>query len=331
MSRNTEFAFNQQLARIAVGGYDDVQEIRRRQMDRVRDLIRKKREGIPFDRTEDEKEDEDRSRGEYADENLPEMLEEMVDNGTLTDEEKRYVDRMLSTAETAAEMENEYESVMRLVEGEPIYSEYLSNVYGIGTVLAARLFHKFGYCVGVKKVSQIWSYSGMAPGNDTLKSGEKAGFDPEAKKLAWLCADRMIMQGSNSMYKTEFYDPYKAEQVRRMNESGCRYCGESAFDHSKDGCEQFRRVAGGDAEFDNSMFDLPDGCPDNATPPWNDGHSDARARRYMAKKFLKHYLVIARDIKGLETPDEWVLEHGGHHKDEQSFENAMHARRVLSD
>lgn len=40
--------FNQNLARIAVGAYDDAQKVRTAMMNRVRDIVRKTNEDIPF-------------------------------------------------------------------------------------------------------------------------------------------------------------------------------------------------------------------------------------------------------------------------------------------
>ena len=43
------------IARIGVGAYYDYQEVRKSMMNRVRDLVRKKEENIPFDEPEPEK------------------------------------------------------------------------------------------------------------------------------------------------------------------------------------------------------------------------------------------------------------------------------------
>lgn len=289
--------FDQQLARIAVGGYDDAQEIRTATMNRVRDVIRKKNEGIPFDAVEDEKDDRDYD-DKYADDELADLIDEMLAAGRLTDREYSYLADMLETANIASELEAQYKNVMRVVEAEPIYTEWLDNVNGVSVTLTARLIHAFGYCEDFSRVSNLWSYSGYAPGQKRER-GEQLNYSPDAKKLGWLVADSFIKQGDRSKYRTKFYDPYKSKQMRRM---------ERAEDMT-------------DAQLNEKPW----------TPPESKGHADARARRYVAKKFLKHYWAIARDMAGEDVPDEWVITHGGHEKETHTFENPFHAKRVLSD
>lgn len=290
-------AFNQQLARIAVGAYDDSQDVRKAMMNRVRDVVRKRNEGIPFDAVEEEKEDKSYD-AKYQDDNLMGLVEEMHERGDFTDDEFSYLEKMLEAGQASARVENRYQDIMRITEAEPIYTEWLANVYGVSYTLTARLIHRFGYCEDFDRVSNMWSYSGLAPGQKR-KRGEKLGYSPQAKTLAWNVADCMIKQGDRSRYRTEFYDPYKKKQVRRMN-------------RAEDMTE---------AELESVKW----------TPPESQGHADNRARRYLSKKFLKHYWAIARDLKGLDTPDEWVIAHGGHEKETDTFENPFHAQRVLSD
>lgn len=295
--QSTGSKFDRQLARIAVGAYDDAQDVRTAMMNRIRDLVRKRNEGIPFDEVEDEKEDPNYDN-KYQDENLPELIEAMNTSGKLSDREYEYLQEMLKAGLEGQRIENQYKSVMAITEAEPIFHEWLKHVYGVSTTLTARLIHRFGYCEDFDRVSELWSYSGLAPGQSRTK-GEKLGYDPQAKTLAWLVADRMIMQGEDSRYKIEFYDPYKRKQLRRMNR---------AEDMTT-------------AELESVEW----------TPPESRGHADNRARRYLAKKFLKHYWAIARDLQGLETPAEWVITHGGHEEQTDTFENPFHAKKVITD
>lgn len=324
-SNNTGTTFDRNLARIAAGAYDDAQDVRKAMMNRVRDVVRKKNEGIPFDAVEDEK-DADDFDSKYDDDNLPELIVEMQQEGRLTDREFEYLQRMLETYRSALSIENQYEDVMAIAKAEPIFSEWLTNVYGVSAVLTAKLIHRFGYCEEFDRVSQIWSYAGLAPGQKRTQ-GEKLGYDPQAKTLLWNVAQSMIYQGENSRYKTEFYDPYKAKQVERMENSRCANCGEPTPEHDPDGdvrrCEDGTAVTLGDFEIV--------GYDGDGTPPWQQGHADARARRYLMKKFIKHYWYIGRDLQGLDVPDEWVVTHGGHEKRTDTFENPAHARRVLAD
>lgn len=287
--------FNQNLARIAVGAYDDAQDVRTAMMNRVRDIVRKKNEGIAFDEKEEEKDNKDYDK-KYKDENLPDLIDKMLDEDKLTDREHKYLENMLEAGKTGDKLENQYKDVMAIVKKEPIYKEWLQHVKGVSTVLTARLIQKFSYCEDFDRVSNLWSYSGMAPGQKR-KKGEQSHFDVKAKTLAWLVADRIIMQGDRSYYKTNFYDPYKEKQIRRM-------------DMAEDMTEK---------QLEKKKW----------TPPKSQGHAHNRAVRYLAKKFLKHYWAIARDIKGLELPDEWVVTHGGHEKSTDTFENPFYAKRSV--
>lgn len=57
------------------------------------------------------------------------------------------------------------------------------------------------------------------------------------------------------------------------------------------------------------------------SPPTSRGHAHSRAKRYMVKKFLKHYWIIARTLKNLEVTDPYMVRAGGHEKREDSPEN----------
>lgn len=327
--------FDRQIARTAVGAYDDAQDLRQASMNRVRDMVRKRNEDIPFDEVEEEKDDDDYSTM-YEDENLPELIGEMLSSGKLSPREHQYLDSMLTAAELAGKIEGHYQKMFRVVENEPIYGEYLDHVYGVSSTLTARLLHQFGYCEDFDRVSQLWSYSGWGP-RQRRERGRQLDFNPEAKQVAWMVSDCMIRCGSNSQYRTEFYEPYKEKQLRRL---------EAVEDLEEDVDYEVRRVAkidgeyvtveeGGDLDSDDEVhtklmtFYVDGGPIFEGSPPNSKGHADARARRYLAKKFLAHYWYAARQLQGLETPDEWILSHGGHEKREESFENPEYALGVL--
>lgn len=366
MSRRQSSPFDRAIARLAVGAYDDAQAVRTAMMNRVRDIIRKKNEDIPFDKVEEEK-DEDDYDSKYKDENLADIVEEMEEEGKLTEREREYLDRMLETASLGEEIEKRYKNVMEIVKREPVYTEWLDSVYGVSTVLTARLVHKYGYCEEFPKVSHVWSYSGLVPGQKPTR-GEKLDYDPDAKTLAWLVADRIIMQGDRSEYKKKFYDPYKEKQITRLerDEEGlcikcgereqvgtytadkweCNKCGqegygdESALRHQEIMSEKGESGHSPSFGTDTETLDV-DVCASCAeqvledggmfpTAPNARGHADTRARRYLAKKFLKHYWAITREIQGHEVPDEWIITHGGHDKEEDTFENPQYAKRAVN-
>lgn len=367
MAVNTGTTFDRQVARIAVGAYDDAQEVRIAMLNRVRDIVRKRNEDIPFDEVEEEKDSEEQTYDKkYQDENLPQLIDDMLEENKLTSREHTYLETMIDAGGAAAKIEEQYKQVMGITETEPIFTQWLTDVYGVSTILTARLIHKFGYCENFKRVGNLWSYSGLTPEKKRTR-GEQADFDPEAKTLGWLVADRIIMQGSNSLYKENFYDPYKEIQVARLErdkEDLCIKCGENPqagkFTVTSWECKMCGNAGVGDTsalrhqeimskERDEShsisfgtdpdtrevslCIDCAHSIVENGdripTPPETQGHADNRARRYLAKKFLKHYWAIGRDIRNLDTPDEWVLAYGGHKKETETFENPFYAKREV--
>lgn len=312
-------SFDHQIARIAVGAYDDAQSVRTSMMNRVRDIVRKKNEGIPFDAVEDEKAEEDRDYdAKYQDDNLPDLIDEMLEDGRLTPHEHEYLADMLEAAAMGENVEAQYQSLMAITENEPIYQEWLQHVYGVSTTLTARLLHQFGYCEDFEKVSNLWSYAGLAPGQ-TRTRGEQLNYSPQAKTLAWLVADRIIMTSHHAdrpQYKGHFFDPYKDKQLARMgrDEDGvCLMCGQREAVAPSDEpavCEE--------CWLDSEGQNIP-------SAPNSQGHADMRARRYLAKKVLKHYWYLARQMKDLPVPDEYVVAYGDHEKREDTWENPEYA------
>lgn len=149
-------------------------------MNRIRDIVRKKREGIPFDVVEEEKEERDYSK-EYKDDNLPllvdkmfegedEKFEEQGEYDRLTENERNYLEKVLSVADNAKKFESGFKGLMGYFEEEPIYQEFLKYVRGIGPVITANLINMIEYCEDYgPHISNLWSYAGLAPGQKKKK------------------------------------------------------------------------------------------------------------------------------------------------------------------
>lgn len=112
-----------------------------------------------------------------------------------------------------------------------------------------------------------------------------------------------------------FYGPYKRKQLERLE-----------IVEECDGNVEVRQVEGSGgttipATFDGETSELLF----KETSPGSKGHADNRARRYMGKKFVKHYWILARTVKGLPVSDPWIVrpEGGGHEKRELSPEDAL--------
>lgn len=380
--------FDFSLARLVAGAYDDAQDVRKANMNRIRDIVRKVHEDLPFDQRESAKDpDEQTFASIYDDDNLPDLIEEMAEEDKLTDDQLGYINKFLEAGQAAMRVENMYESAMAVVEAEPIFYDWMEHVYGISHVRGAKLLNHLQYnemrvertdayepgdyphdprtvvavesedgfdatldayetalafnralsprddpaysLSGRPRPSNLVAYAGYAPGQRRV-AGEKLGFDPALKTLMYQVGEGFIKGGQDSFYRREFYDPYKAEQERRMKESVCRRCGETAEDHSVKGAEGHDRAAcpEGDGVVKPEDFAVPD-APEDATPAWRQGHVDFRARRYMAKAFLKHYWAISRTMKGLHVPEDWVVTHGEHDRRIDVPDNPFYAWREV--
>ncbi len=135
-----------EVGRIMAGGYQDTQEIRKATLSRIRDVLRRKIEGLQPDEVEEKKKEKDFEK-KYADSELPDLLKKLEKKGDLTQKEYLYIEMCLSIAHDSAKIENKYKKAMlEYVLAEPIYAVFLSKIRGIAEVLSAFLIKEFGYC-----------------------------------------------------------------------------------------------------------------------------------------------------------------------------------------
>jgi len=312
--------------RIIAGAYYDFQAIRTASMNRVRDLIRKKAEGIPFDEVEEEKEEKTFDK-RYADAQLPERLLEIQDQ--LTQKEYDYLKKTLEAAREISKMEQRYERMMPMfVEGEPVYQRFLKEIIGIGPVLSANLIKEFGHCEQYEHSSSLWKHCGLDVQNGASprrRKGEKLYYDPKLKTLAWKIA-ASFRQMKTPVYR-DMYDAEKEEQRRRMEHSVCRFCGKRTDGHyRKPKSNEYYCTEDMDQQVFLKDFDIVDTVPLNATPPWSGLHIEYRALRKAVKLFLEHYWVASRKVTGQPTESPWIIEHGKH-SDYIDFEEAIRRNR----
>ena len=124
------------VGRIVAGSYYDMQQIRISTLNRIRDVIRKKAEGIGFKEVEKKKKKKDFIE-KYNDKELLEFLPQLK----FKDKEIKYIERCLKLADESHKLENKYKRAMLdFVEAEPIYTEFLKNIRGIGEVFGSLPF-----------------------------------------------------------------------------------------------------------------------------------------------------------------------------------------------
>ena len=200
--------------RIVSGAYYDHQQVRIMEMHRIRDIIRKRYEGIPFDKPEEKKENKKYDK-KYADRGIPELLVQMLQENKLTQEEYDYISKMMAVSKEAQSYEEKYKKLMMdYISQEPIYQQFLSKIKGIGPVLSANLIKNFGYCEKYPYVSSLWKHCGLhvvdgeAP---KLRKGKTIDWNPKLRVLAWKISDSFIKARTPGYRK--IYDQEKKRQL----------------------------------------------------------------------------------------------------------------------
>ncbi len=266
-----------EIGHVIVGAYYDYQDIRTATMNRLRDLIRRKNEGIPLNAVEPKKEKKKFDK-KYADENLPKLLKQMLDEKKITADEYEYINKLLDIVNESKKYEKDHIKFMHeWIENEPLYTKWLSKIKGIGPVLSANLIHYFGYCDAEKDgkdlvphISSLWKYAGMHVENGKAprkEKGKKVNFNIKARALVWKIGDSFIKQRVQP-YRS-IYDNEKKRQLELMK-----------------------------MKAPNAPVSLL--------------NAELRARRKMMKVFLAHYWIVARTIAGKPITEPYAQEKLGH-------------------
>ena len=294
-----------EVGRLIAGGFYDLQEIRISATNRLRVLIRTKVEDI--DRSEPEtKKKEKTYEKKYSDKNIHELLDRLVKEGKITDDEAQYLKDTYVLLEKSKKLENDYKkSMMRYVEMEPIYTEFLEKIKGIGAVLAANMIKEFGYCEPSTHVSSLWKYCGLDVVSGQAvrkKKGVLLTFNPRCKTLSYLIGDSFIKHRVQP-YR-EIYDNEKRRQWSLMEHAICENCGKTPYTHKTVKGKYMCKVKKGE---DKTEFKFT-----KYYAPQNKMHCDLRSRRKMVKVFLEHYWIKARTLKGLEINKPYPFAKMGH-------------------
>ena len=287
-----------ELGRIVANGYYDFQQVRISQMGRIRDLIRKRVLGLDLDKTEIKI---DRKKEGYkkvwTDEKLFELWKQAEKDGKISQEDSNYLNKIWDVLKIAEQEEKKFKPLMmEFIETEPIWTEFLSDIRGISSVLTANLIKNFGYCEKYAYVSCLWKTCGLAVVNGAAPKKEKgklADYNPKLRTFCWLISDSFIKQrtpGYRAIYDTE-----KSRQMEIVKTVKCENCGKTTFEHkfNKDTkdyiCPKQKKT-----KIKKTLK-----LPNDARPAMNKLHADLRARRKMVKIFLQHFWVMSRKLKEL--------------------------------
>ena len=121
---------------------------------------------------------------------------------------------MLNLLVDVREKEQKYKSLVeKYIVMEPIWTEWLEKVHGVGPLMTAMLLYYFGYCEKAKHASSLWKYAGLTPDSKLVK-GESAGFSRKLRMFCWRLGDSFVKH--NTPYYRGVYDVEKARQLERL-------------------------------------------------------------------------------------------------------------------
>jgi hypothetical protein len=170
-----------------------------------------------MDKPEEKKEQKQYTK-KYTDDQIKKYLRKLLSEEKITEYEYNYLLHVIKLAVETEKTENQYKQLMmRYIEHEPIWTEWLQHIKGISTILTSNLIKTFGYCENFKYVSSIWRYCGLDPeGAKGRRHGEKIHYNPKAKTLSWKIADSFIKQRTQP-YR-QIYDNEKQRQLTLMEQ-----------------------------------------------------------------------------------------------------------------
>lgn len=308
--------FRAEVSHIIGEGYYGYQQMRIQTMNRIRNLIHRRWQGLSLSEVQKKKPEDEKYIEEFKDKNIPEYIRILNEHGELTNEEKEYVSKAYEAQKRAKQQEKDYQKLMRdFIEVEPIYQQFLSKIRGISQVLSTNLVKEFGYCEKARYVSSLWKYVGMHVENGRApqrKSGQKLDFSIRLRSIVWNVGDSFVKQ--RTPYYREIYDQEKERQKSRppervdINDSN-RIKGDLL-------AEKVGKFKKGTRVINDNYSKVKEAAKeegkDSILIDLSPGHLSNRALRKMIKIFLAHYWQCAKELSGQEKPEPYVQEKMGH-------------------
>lgn len=281
-----------ELGRVLSNSFYGFQELRITANNRIRDVIRKKNEGISFDKVEEKKETKEKHQSKYTDEKMHKILDEMFKTKKLSQEEFDFIQKVISLSAEGLKLENLYKKEMEsYISTEPIYIEFLSKIKGLGIILSCNLIKELGYCEKFANVAKLWAFSGYhTVGGKAPKKvkGQKINWVESLRKLGWLLSD-MFVKHRTPFYR-DLYDSEKRRQLDLLKRVRCKNCKGKAEEH---------KLVNGEYKCKKTETIY---SPNLLEAPINKMNAELRARRKVAKMFLSNYWDCAKDLS--EQPKE---------------------------
>lgn len=227
-------------------------------------------------------------------------IQRLVREGVVPKEQAEEV--FTKAKELEESCEREYERIVwREIRDEPIVTEWLIRVRGIGKRLAGLLVAIIGDVERFPTTSKLWAYAGLHVKDGRAvkrEKGEKANWSAELKTTCWKIGKSFVKAGGP--YR-ELYDTYKQYLVARELRNGNVIWGING-----DGTMYV-----GHAPPEVLASSEPLIPPKN--PEWTLGRIDAMATRRTVKIFLSHLWQVWWEINGKTAPTKpFVEERLGH-------------------
>jgi hypothetical protein len=272
------------VGRIVANSYYSMQEIRIATKNKLRDVIRKKVEGIDFDQVEDKKKDDEKTyEKKYKDEELFGLWDKLLEDKKITQKEYDYVKLCWDTANETQKIEKKFEKAMiDYISQEPVYQQFLSKIRGIGTVLSANLIKEFGDCSRFETPAHLWSYCGLSVVGGVAPKrvrGEVSSFNPRLRTLTWKISD-CLMKSNKGLYRN-IYDTEKVKHANRDFEKG-----------------ELKEKYGRPYEDDETKL--------------RPIHVHNIALRKMRKIFMANFWSASRELNGLPVREPYAIDKLGH-------------------
>jgi hypothetical protein len=106
--------------------------------------------------------------------------------------------------------------IKKLIEKEikdiPVWNEYLTNIKGIGPVMAGDLIGWIDDIGKFNTISKLWAFSVGKPG-ERRERGKKIGYNPHVKTLMWKVGKQLLMS-NNELYRGIYEVAKKKYQER---------------------------------------------------------------------------------------------------------------------
>lgn len=107
-----------------------------------------------------------------------------------------------------------YSAMRELVSKNPLWTEYLSKVRGVGPRLASYLIVKLSPA-RFDTVSKLYKYAGLHVEDGRAprrKAGEKTGWNPEARTMMWRLGEKLRLDGG--FYKMMYHTFYTESSAK---------------------------------------------------------------------------------------------------------------------